>query len=70
MWKDSIMQKSIAKNIVYKILLNVFNVILPILVGPYAYRTLGASSMGKVNFSETIFTYFLSLLYSAFINMD
>ncbi|HDR6288912.1 flippase [Bacillus cereus] len=52
------MQKSIAKNIIYKILLNVFNVILPILVGPYAYRTLGASSMGKVNFSETIFTYF------------
>ncbi|MGR5967598.1 hypothetical protein ACT7C1_02055 [Bacillus paranthracis] len=49
------MQKSIAKNIIYKILLNIFNVILPILVGPYAYRTLGASSMGKVNFSETIF---------------
>ena len=51
------MQKSIAKNIIYKILLNIFNVILPILV-TYAYRTLGASSMGKVNFSETIFTYF------------
>ncbi|GAB6524503.1 oligosaccharide flippase family protein [Bacillus cereus] len=52
------MQKSITKNIIYKIILNIFNVILPILVGPYAYRTLGASSMGKVNFSETIFTYF------------
>lgn len=52
------MQKSIAKNIIYKILLNTFNFILPILVGPYAYRTLGAESMGKVNFSETIFTYF------------
>ncbi|HDW3057425.1 oligosaccharide flippase family protein [Bacillus thuringiensis] len=52
------MQKSIAKNIIYKIILNTFNVILPILVGPYAYRTLGATSMGKVNFSETIFTYF------------
>jgi len=36
------MQKSIASNIFYKILLNTFNIILPILVGPYAYRTLGA----------------------------
>ena len=64
------MQKSIAKNIIYKILLNIFNVILPILVGPYAYRTLGASSMGKVNFSETILLTSLFLLYLASINMD
>ncbi|WP_459502826.1 oligosaccharide flippase family protein [Bacillus sp. C1] len=52
------MQKSLVSNIFYKILLNTFNIILPILVGPYAYRMLGADSMGTVNFSETIFNYF------------
>lgn len=52
------MQKSLVSNIFYKILLNTFNIILPILVGPYAYRTLGVDSMGTVNFSETIFNYF------------
>lgn len=52
------MQKSIVSNIFYKILLNTFNIILPILVGPYAYRMLGANSMGTVNFAETIFNYF------------
>jgi O-antigen/teichoic acid export membrane protein len=52
------MQKSITFNIFYKIILNTFNIILPILVGPYAYRTLRADSMGTVNFAETIFNYF------------
>ncbi|MDF9558713.1 flippase, partial [Bacillus tropicus] len=52
------MQKSIASNIFYKILLNTFNIILPILVGPYAYRTLGATSIGTVNLAETFFNYF------------
>lgn len=52
------MQKSITSNIFYKIILNAFNIILPILVGPYAYRTLRADSMGTVNFAETIFNYF------------
>lgn len=49
---------SLVKNIIYKILLNVFNLIIPILVGPYVYRTLGAHSIGKVQLSETIFNYF------------
>ncbi|MCC2387537.1 oligosaccharide flippase family protein [Bacillus pacificus] len=52
------MQKSLFKNIIYKVLLNLFNLILPILVGPYVYRTLGASSIGNVQFSESIFNYF------------
>lgn len=52
------MQKSLFKNILYKIALNVFNIILPLLVGPYAYRALGAQSMGTVNFADTIFNYF------------
>ncbi|MFZ7943806.1 oligosaccharide flippase family protein [Neobacillus sp. 19] len=53
------MQKSsLFKNIIYKIVLNIFNIIIPILVGPYVYRTLGADSIGKVQTSETIFNYF------------
>ncbi|MDN3019004.1 oligosaccharide flippase family protein [Paenibacillus sp. BSR1-1] len=53
------MQKtSLIKNIIYKMLLNVFNIVIPILVGPYVYRTLGATSIGKVQLSETIFNYF------------
>jgi len=52
------MQKSLVSNIFYKILLNTFNIILPILVGPYAYRTLGATSIGTVSSAETIFNYF------------
>lgn len=53
------MKKSLFKNIIYKILLNVFNLILPILVGPYVNRVLGAHSIGRVQVSETIYTYFL-----------
>ncbi|SFJ21798.1 MULTISPECIES: oligosaccharide flippase family protein [unclassified Bacillus (in: firmicutes)] len=52
------MQKSIGSNIFYKLLLNTFNIILPLLVGPYAYRMLGPHSMGTVNNSETIFNFF------------
>ncbi|MFS0864978.1 oligosaccharide flippase family protein [Fredinandcohnia sp. 179-A 10B2 NHS] len=53
------MQKSsLVKNVIFKIILNVFNIIIPLLIGPYVYRTLGADSIGKVQFSETIFNYF------------
>lgn len=52
------MQKSLFKNAVYKILLNFFNLILPIIIGPYVYRTLGADSIGSVKFAESIFNYF------------
>ncbi|MFJ5713601.1 oligosaccharide flippase family protein [Neobacillus sp. NPDC093127] len=53
------MQKSsLIKNVIYKVLLNVFNIVIPILVGPYVYRTLGPNSIGMVQRSETIFNYF------------
>lgn len=56
--KGETMQKSLVSNIFYKIMLNTFNIILPILVGPYAYRTLGPTSIGTVNSAETVFNYF------------
>ena len=52
------MKKSLFKNMLYKILLNVFNLIVPILVGTYVNRALGVSSLGKVQFAESIFNYF------------
>ncbi|KAA0548349.1 oligosaccharide flippase family protein [Bacillus sp. BGMRC 2118] len=53
------MKKSLAKNIIYKVLLNFFNLLLPVLVGPYVNRALGAESIGHVQFGESIYTYFL-----------
>ncbi|WP_042462507.1 oligosaccharide flippase family protein [Neobacillus dielmonensis] len=53
------MKKSLFKNILYKILLNVFNLVLPILVGPYVNRALGPDSLGNVQWAESIYNYFL-----------
>jgi O-antigen/teichoic acid export membrane protein len=52
------MEKSLLKNAIYKIALNFFNLVLPILVGPYVYRVLGSESIGKVKYGESIFNYF------------
>ncbi|MCA1031418.1 oligosaccharide flippase family protein [Bacillus timonensis] len=52
------MNKSLFKNALYKITLNFFNLMLPIIIGPYVYRTLGAESIGSVKYAETIFNYF------------
>ncbi len=52
------MKKSLFKNMLYKILLNVFNLIIPILVGTYVNRALGVASLGKVQFVESIYNYF------------
>ncbi|MEH7115666.1 oligosaccharide flippase family protein [Neobacillus niacini] len=53
------MKKSLFKNILYKVILNIFNLILPILVGPYVNRALGPKSLGNVQFTESIYSYFL-----------
>ncbi|ELC8442148.1 oligosaccharide flippase family protein [Clostridium perfringens] len=52
------MSKSIFKNIIFKFLLNLFNLVVPILIGPYVLRKLGPDLMGTVNFAQTIFGYF------------
>jgi O-antigen/teichoic acid export membrane protein len=53
------MKKSLFQNIIYKVLLNVFNLILPLLVGPYVNRALGPESLGHVQWTESIYSYFL-----------
>lgn len=52
------MSKSIGKNIIFKFILNLFNVIIPILIGPYVYRMLGDTLNGYINFADSIYQYF------------
>lgn len=54
-------EKSIVKNAIYKILLNFFNIIVPLIIGPYSYRVLGKESMGLLGKGEAIYNYFLIL---------
>lgn len=53
------MSKSILKNVFFKGLLSIFNIIVPIIVSPYLYRTLGPDKMGRVDFSDSIYVYFM-----------
>lgn len=64
------MQKSLFKNAFYKIALNFFNLIVPVIIGAYVYRTLGSHAIGSIKYGETIFNYFLFLRPLAFINTD
>jgi O-antigen/teichoic acid export membrane protein len=53
------MQKSsLKKNVFFSILRNVMNVIFPIITFPYASRILTPEGIGKVNFANSIVTYF------------
>lgn len=52
------MSRSIVKNVIYKMLLNIFNIVIPILIGPYALRVLGADLIGRAGFVETVYLYF------------
>ena len=52
------MTKSLVKNVVAKGTLNIFNIIVPLLIFPYIYRVLSPSTVGKIDYSFTLFTYF------------
>ncbi|WP_312473468.1 oligosaccharide flippase family protein [Neobacillus sp.] len=58
------MQKSLVKNAIYKITLNFFNLIVPVIIGAYVYQTLGHTAIGRVKTGETIFNYFF--IFAAF----
>lgn len=51
--------KSIFKNVFYKVMLNVFNIIIPIIIGPYVYRIMGPNLIGRVSYAESVYTFFL-----------
>lgn len=50
--------KSISKNVVFKFILNIFNIIIPILVGPYIARVFNPELLGQVNLAESYIGYF------------
>lgn len=56
--KEKVKNNSIAKNAFFKLLLNLFNVIVPIIIGPYVARKLGSDMLGTINFSQAMFSYF------------
>lgn len=52
------MEKSILKNLIYKFCLNMFNLIVPVIIGTYVVRKLGPDLMGTINYSQAVFAYF------------
>lgn len=48
------MSKSIFKNAIYKTLLNFFNLIIPLIIGPYVVRVIGKQLMGRITYTESI----------------
>ncbi|AIY80102.1 polysaccharide biosynthesis family protein [Clostridium botulinum 202F] len=53
------MTKSISKNALFKGSLNLFNIVLPILVGPVITRTLGEDLYGYISYAESLTGWFL-----------
>lgn len=54
-------QKSLIHNILFKGLLNIFNILLPMIIIPYVYRILGPSQIGNIEFANTLLAYFTML---------
>lgn len=52
-------EKSIFKNTIYSIVLRVFNLVVPILIGAYPISIFGSNLMGISNTSETYYVIFL-----------
>lgn len=48
---------SLVKNSIYKGLLNIFNLIVPIFTIPYIYRVLSPEAMGNFEYANTLFYY-------------
>ncbi|WP_297435592.1 oligosaccharide flippase family protein [uncultured Clostridium sp.] len=57
-------EKSLYKNSIFRIVLNLFKVILPILIGPYVMRVLLPEQIGDLNYAQSISSYFL--MFGAF----
>lgn len=56
--REENVRNSITKNAIFKLILNIFNVIVPVIIGPYVARKLGSSILGDINYSQAIFAYF------------
>ncbi|HAT4309019.1 TPA: oligosaccharide flippase family protein [Clostridium perfringens] len=54
------MSKSLFRNIIAKLILNIFNICVPLIVSPYILRVIGIENIGKINYAESIYTYFFA----------
>ncbi len=54
------MSKSLAKNTIYKLILNIFNTGLPFILGMYITRALGKEQYGNFTYIQGIYQYFLT----------
>ena len=52
------MSKSIAKNAFYKILLNLFNIVMPVIIATYTYGVIDQTLIGRYTTAYSIFNYF------------
>lgn len=52
------LENKILKNFMYKLILNSFNLIIPMLVTPIIYRRLGPIKIGEIEYSNVIYNYF------------
>lgn len=52
-------KKSLKINFMYSFLLNIINILFPLLISPYVSRVLGADNIGKYNFSVSFSNWFL-----------
>jgi O-antigen/teichoic acid export membrane protein len=54
-------EKSIAKNYLFNIIRTTMGILFPLITFPYATRVLGVASLGKINYANSIVSYFLLL---------
>ena len=53
------MEASFKRNVIFNMILNVTNVIFPLITAPYVSRVLGADNLGLSNFATTYVAYFV-----------
>lgn len=53
--------KSLKKNFIYNLTLNLLNILFPLITSPYVSRILGATSLGKVNFATSVAAWFMTI---------
>lgn len=54
-------EKSLAKNYLFNILKTTMGILFPLITFPYATRVLGVESLGRINYANSIVSYFLLL---------
>lgn len=52
------MSQSLLKNLFAKGVLNIFNILIPVLIIPYVYRVLSPETVGTIEYGTTLYTYF------------